>query len=369
MALSASSPAHTLSTRTSRGAGRARTARRGLVGVAVALLTAVGCTDGSSDDDERPEGTAAPVQPSGDAAGLAAVPEVAETLAPSVVTILVEGGTGSGVVYDEDGVIVTNEHVVGDAEQVIVAFADGQRIDGTVLATDPVSDLAVVEVDRDGLPAAEFRTDLPRVGETVVAIGSPLGFENSVTAGVVSGLNREIPGAAQGQPALVNLIQTDAAISPGNSGGALADVDGRIVGVNDAYIPPTAGAVSLGFAIPTSTVLDVVEQLRTTGTVRHAFIGLVPVTLSPRMAEQLGAPAEEGAVVVGVEEGGPADRAGVEPGDVIVAIDGEPVRLAEDVVAAVRKHDPGDTVELEIRRADGTSETVSVTLAERPAGR
>jgi serine protease DegQ len=147
------------------------------------------------------------------------IPSIVRKLEPSIVTVYVGQGLGSGIVYKADGVIVTNQHVVGDAKQVAIGFADGQRVPGQVLATDPVTDLAVVRVSRTGLPAARFETALPAVGELAIALGSPLGFANTATAGIISGLGRAIPAeGAQGQP-LVDLIQTDAAISPGNSGG------------------------------------------------------------------------------------------------------------------------------------------------------
>ncbi|MBG6182675.1 hypothetical protein IWX65_000608 [Arthrobacter sp. CAN_A214] len=168
------------------------------------------------------------------------------------------------------------------------AFADGQRVSGTVEATDVVSDLALVRADRTGLPAAEFETDLPRTGETAIVIGSPLGFENTVTAGIISGLHREIPGSARTSQSLVDLIQTDAPISPGNSGGAVVNGQGKIIGISEAYIPPQSGAVALGFAIPAATAVEVAEQLLEDGTAEHAFLGLVPGAITAQIAQQLG---------------------------------------------------------------------------------
>ncbi|MGY1839617.1 MULTISPECIES: S1C family serine protease [unclassified Modestobacter] len=290
-----------------------------------------------------------------------------QQLRPSVVTIFASEGLGSGVVYRSDGLIVTNAHVVAGNEQVEIAFADGQRVPGTVEAADPISDLALVRADRQGLPAASFQEDAPQVGAPAIAIGSPLGFENTVTTGIVSGLHRDIPGsAAQGRPPLVGLIQTDAAISPGNSGGALANDAGEVIGINEAHIPPSTGAVSLGFAIPAAVVVDVVEQLRRTGTVDHAFAGLAPATLTEQIADQLGLSRSAGAVVTSVTPGGPADVAGLQPGEVITEADGEPVRTAEDLVAVVRQHEPGDTLELEVLHADGGTDTVQLTLTDRP---
>lgn len=356
---------------------------RGL-GASVVLLAVVvaGCTvDGDAADSpsaSAPGGSSSAVvtpapTPGGATApgpdgtgGLAQVPQVAAELGPSVVTVQVEGGTGSGVIYREDGLILTNEHVVRGRDRVQVVFADGQQVAGKVRAVDAVTDLALLEVDRKGLPAAEFRTELPRVGSLAVVIGSPLGFENTVTAGVVSALHREIPGsAAQGQ-SLVDLIQTDAAISPGNSGGAVADADGRVIGISEAYIPPQAGAVSLGFAIPAATVVDVVEQLQADGRAQHAFAGLVPATITPELAEQLGMATTEGVLVVQTVPGGPAAAAGLRRGDVITAVDETKTPTPEDFLAVLRQHEPGDVLLVTVQRPGQDSRDVKLTVTDRP---
>jgi serine protease DegQ len=298
--------------------------------------------------------------------GAADIPRIVEDVQPSVVTIFTQGGLGSGVVYSEDGLILTNEHVVRGNTDVEVAFADGQRVAGTVRATDAVSDLALVEADRTGLPAAEFQTDLPRIGEPAIVIGSPLGFENTATAGIISGLHREIPGSAATSQSLVDLIQTDAAISPGNSGGALVNAQGQVIGISEAYIPPQAGAVALGFAIPAATAVKVAEQLREDGTADHAFIGLVPGEITPQIADELGLPDTRGVVVLSTVDGGPADEAGIRPGDVLLALEGEELTTPEGLLAALRNRSPGQTVTVEYRRGGETSEA-KVPLAERPA--
>lgn len=286
---------------------------------------------------------------------------------PSVVAILREdGGEGSGVIWSADGVIITNNHVVESLDEVIVVYADGQRDTAVVEATDPRSDLAVIRVDRADLPAATFRQDLPRVGELALAIGNPLGFEESVTAGIISGLGRSIPGSAATAPALIDLVQTDAPISPGNSGGALVGEDGQIIGVNVAYIPPGGGAVSIGFAIPAPTAVDVVEQLLATGTVEHAYMGIRPATLDLPTARAYDLPVEAGAVLLDVVDGGPAAEAGLEPGDIVVALDGEPVEAAEDLLTLLRRHRPGDDVEVVYLRQDATERSATVTLADLP---
>lgn len=319
---------------------------------AVALLLAlVACSP-------RDAGTSPAVQQSG-----SSYADLVERVSPHVVTVRTDGGVGSGVVFRSD-VVLTNEHVVGGREQVIVEYADGGRSGGTVLATDPVTDLAVVRTERKDLPVAEFREELPRPGDPVLAIGSPLGFENSVTAGIVSGLHREIPGSAAQTRSLVDLIQTDAPISPGNSGGALLDTSGRIIGINEAYIPPAAGAVSLGFAIPSATAVDIAEQLLEDGTAEHPYLGVSAGRLTDEIRERFGVRADHGVVVLGVDENGPAAAAGIRPGDVIVRLHNTDVRTVEALLGALRETDPGQQVLATIMR-DGDEQEVRVEIGAR----
>jgi S1-C subfamily serine protease len=302
-----------------------------------------------------------------DAEGMS-ITEIVDAVQPSVVTIFTESGLGSGVIYSEDGVIITNEHVIRGNRDVELAFADGRRIAGSVIAADVVSDLALVQAERGNLPAADFASELPRIGELAVVIGSPLGFESTVTAGIISGLHREIPGSASTSQSLVDLIQTDAPISPGNSGGAVVNGRGQIIGISEAYIPPAAGAVALGFAIPSATATEVAEELLEDGTADHSYVGLVPGAITPQIAEQLALEDATGVVVLSVAEGGPAEQAGIEPGDVLLAIDDEPLRSPEDLLTALRQRDPGDEISMEVQR-DGDARTVEVTLSERPTTR
>jgi S1-C subfamily serine protease len=281
-----------------------------------------------------------------------------------VVTIFTNGGLGSGVVYSADGLILTNEHVVRGYTDVEVAFADGRRVAGTVRATDAISDLALVAAKRTGLPVAKFQSELPRIGELAVVIGSPLGFENTATAGIISGLHREIPGSAASSQSLVDLIQTDAAISPGNSGGALVNGRGEVIGISEAYIPPQSGAVALGFAIPAATAVKVADQLREDGTADHAFIGLTLGEITPQIAERLGLPDTRGALALAVPDGGPAAKAGIRPGDVLMKLGGEELASPEDLLAALRARSPGQTVTVEFRRGTATQE-VKVQLDSR----
>ena len=312
------------------------------------------------------------------------VAQVAAEVGPSVVQVNVEAmattpfgseeqeGLGSGVIYREDGYVITNHHVVEGASEVSVAFADGTTEPAEVVGTDPGTEIAVVRVDRSGLPAAQFNEDedlLP--GQLAVAIGSPSGFESTVTAGVISGIGRDFPpelvaGDEDAARSLVDLIQTDAAISPGNSGGALAGRDGEIIGINVAYLPPAeTGAVNIGFAIPSDTAISIADQLIETGEVTSAYLGVSTTDLSPEDAERFDLPVQAGAIVETVEPGSGADGAGVRQGDIIVALGNDQVENTGDLLGALRDYQPGDAVELAVVR-DGDEQTLNATLGERP---
>jgi serine protease DegQ len=336
-----------------------------------ALLAAVlaGCSLGREPQARSAPApvTAAQVSSGAQAAAAGDIPGIVRKVEPSVVTIAHDQGTGSGVVWSRDGVVVTNAHVVGDARQVEVAFFDGQRAGGQVRATDPDTDLAVVDVDRDGLQPATFQQALPAVGELAVAMGSPLGFQNTITAGIISGLHREIPGSAeQGIRSLVDLIQTDAAISPGNSGGALVNGRSEVVGINVAYIPPEQGAVAIGFAIPAATAVDVVGQLLRNGRATHSYLGVQPVQVTREVAAQLGLDQARGVALLEVVDGGPAAQAGLRPGDVIVRIDAAAVDTVEDLFGELRQRRPGTQARITYLR-DGGERQTTVTLADRPS--
>lgn len=349
--------------------------------LAVALLTVALVVGGCSltEDDETATTTTTTTSETATAAeertgsdteaGFGSIPETVEAVAPSVVTIFVAGaqgeGAGSGVIWDEQGRIVTNSHVVQGAGEVEVALANGTRLEARVIGADSRTDLAVVDVDREGLPAARFAEGLPRVGELAIALGSPLGLANTVSAGIVSALHRDLPSGGT-TPALIDLIQTDAAISPGNSGGALVDAEGVVIGVNVAYIPPEARAVSIGFAIPSPVVRDVVPQLIEDGQAEHAYLGVIPIPVTEELSGSFDLAVEEGALVQSVSEGSPAARAGLRPGDVIVEVRGDSIRTVEDLYSAIRSRDPGDAVELTIVRG-GERRNVQVALARLPA--
>ena len=307
------------------------------------------------------------------------VARVASELGPSAVQINVTGvqqtpygeqegeGLGSGVIYREDGYVITNHHVVDGATEVDVAFADGTIERGEVVGSDEDTEIAVVRVDRNDLPAASFASGDPVVGQMAVAIGSPSGFESTVTSGIVSGVGREFSAeytGGQQDGALVDLIQTDAAISPGNSGGALADREGRVIGVNVAYLPPAeTGAVNLGFAIPSDTATAVADQLIETGEAVQPYLGVSLSDLTPEAATGFGTPVESGALVERTEPGGPAAGAGIGRGDVVTAAGDRPVRDTGDLLSALRDYAPGDTVALNVLR-DGEEVAVRVRLGE-----
>jgi S1-C subfamily serine protease len=308
------------------------------------------------------------------------VARVASVLSPSVVQINVSGikqtpfgtqkqeGMGSGVIYRSDGYIITNNHVVEGSRDVEVAFADGTTERGEVVGTDPATDIALVSVDRNDLPAADFASGDPIVGQTAVAVGSPSGFESTVTSGIISGTGREVPAEYTGgtqAPSLVDLIQTDAAISPGNSGGALADREGRVMGINVAYLPPAeTGAENIGFAIPSATAVSVADQLIEDGEAVHPYVGVYLSDLTQQTASKFGSPVDSGALIEEVEPGSPADDAGIHRGDIVTAAGSEEVRSSGDLLSALRDYMPGDTVELKVLR-NGEKTTLQVNLAER----
>jgi serine protease DegQ len=338
----------------------------------LATLLLAGCQgDGDSSASETVTTTAPQASPSvlPSARGSSSfdrIPIIVDRVQPTVVSVVTDAGQGSGVIYREDGFVITNQHVVGESTEVQVVLANGERLPARVRAGTERFDIAVLKLDRDGLPAATFVRALPEVGTLAIAIGSPLGFENSVTAGIISGLHRDIPAGGT-TPALVDLIQTDAAISPGNSGGALVDGRGRVVGINVAYLPPQAGAVSLGFAIPAPTAVQVADQLIATGEVDFAYLGIRPVQVTAEMNDAFDLGSDTGVLVEEVVEGSPADRAGVAARDVIVRLDDRPLETVEDLFAELREHEPGEKVTLTVLRG-GDERTLEVTLGDLPEG-
>ncbi|MBQ1047733.1 trypsin-like peptidase domain-containing protein [Micromonospora sp. C51] len=331
-----------------------------LLGSGAMLIATASCTadGGGAATAPTAASTAAPVP-----AAAADLPQIVARLQPSVVTVRVGQGIGSGVVFRDGGLILTNEHVVGDRENVEVALADGTRVPARVVAADAVTDLAVLRAERADLPPAPFHTELPAPGEPVLALGSPLGFLNSVTAGIVSGVGREIPGSAGQGNALVDLIQTDAAISPGNSGGALADYSGRVIGINDAYLPPQTGAVSIGFAIPAATALDIADDLLDDGRVTQPYLGVAVARLTPQIAQSLNAGTDRGVLVRDVDGDGPSAAAGLRPGDIVTQVADERTDTLEAFIGALRSVEPGEPVSVTYLRDGDTRQTSVVPTA------
>ncbi len=293
----------------------------------------------------------------------ASVGEIAETALPSVALVQVAGaqgdGSGSAVVYSEDGYLITNNHVVEGAQQVRVQLPDAGTVDAEVVGTDPLSDLAVLQVqDAPALTPLPFADSAPAVGDTAIAIGSPFSLESTVTQGIISatGRNLRVPG----ENVLPDVLQTDAAINPGNSGGALLNARGQLIGINTAILSESGTNSGVGFAIPVTTVAAVVPQLIEDGAVQYAYLGV-----QSQDAATLGVEPEEGAVIARIEAGTPAEQAGLQQGDVVVAIDGEVVTGSGDLTGGIRGYRPGDTVTLDVVR-DGDVRQVQVTLGTRP---
>lgn len=292
------------------------------------------------------------------------VSELAAQVSPAVafVEVAVQQGQGSGsaVIIDSDGFLLTNAHVVRGADAVRVTLADGSRHDAEVVGEDPTSDIAVLQIDATSLPALDIASDID-VGAPVLAIGSPFGLEGSVTSGIVSALDRSISDG-QGST-LTGLVQTDAAINPGNSGGALVDGEGRLVGINTAIFSTTGASAGIGFAVPAATASAIAGQLIDGGVVTYAQLGVSGSDVTPAIASAYELDVEEGALVAGVVPGSGAEEAGIEPGDVIVEVDGERVASMTQLTGVVRQHAPGDQLTLTLSR-DGQPVEVLATLGQ-----
>ena len=281
-------------------------------------------------------------------------------------------GEGSGVAYREaeDGgtYIMTNEHVVAGATSIIVTDSNGESYDGRVIGSDNESDIAVVLVDAD-IPVIEIGdSDELVVGELVVAIGSPFGFEQSVTSGVVSALHRALTdfGGAEGQYPYVDSIQTDAAINPGNSGGALLNREGELVGIPSAIYTESGSSAGVALAIPSDRAVQAADDLIGKGSVDTPFLGVLGQTVNEAFAAEEGLPVDEGAYIVEITAGTEAEKAGLQPGDVIVAVDEKRVRSMDDLILTVRQRTVGDEVTLRLWR-DGEEMTLDMTIGAKPA--
>ena len=268
---------------------------------------------------------------------------------------------GSGVIVSPAGYIITNNHVVESADEIEVALSDGKKLLAKVVGSDPETDLAILRVNAEGLPAITFGSlESLRVGDHVLAIGNPFGVGQTVTSGIVSALGR----SGLGINTFENFVQTDAAINPGNSGGALVDARGNLVGVNTAIYSRSGGSMGIGFAIPVSTAKMVMEQIIKSGAVTRGWIGVEAQEMTPALAESFKLPDLRGAVIAGVLRNGPADKGGVKPGDVLMEIEGQPVdgRSLLNVVAALQ---PGNAAKMKLKR-QGQDLELSVTVGRRP---
>jgi serine protease DegS/serine protease DegQ len=271
-------------------------------------------------------------------------------------------GLGSGVIVSANGFILTNNHVVEGADDIEVALYDGHTLPAKIVGRDPESDLAVLRIAADKLPAITFgKPEALRVGDVVLAIGDPFGVGQTVTMGIVSALGRSRLGINTYE----NFIQTDAAINPGNSGGALVDVEGNLVGINSAIYSRSGGSLGIGFAIPVSIARSIMEQIIETGAVTRGWIGVEVREVTAEQAKSLGLPAQDGTLIAGVINGSPADKAGVKPGDLLVAIDAQPVRDAQQMLETIAMLTPGHDAKLSIRRGAQTLER-GVKVARRP---
>jgi serine protease Do len=271
-------------------------------------------------------------------------------------------GQGSGFVISPDGYIVTNHHVVGDADHVRVTLSDGRKFDAKLAGSDPDTEIALIKVDATGLPTIPLGdSDQLRVGEWVLAIGSPFGLEHSVTSGIVSARGRGNVGIVD----YADFIQTDAAINPGNSGGPLLDMNGRVIGMNTAIVSRTGGSNGVGFAIPVNMIKYISDQLRNHGTIARGYLGISIQNLTPDLAKWFGLEEGHGVLVADVAKDSPAERAGLKRDDVIVEFNGQPVQEAGSFRSRVATTAPGAAIEMAIMR-DGKRETKTIDIGTLP---
>jgi serine protease DegQ len=273
-----------------------------------------------------------------------------------------ESSLGSGVIVSEQGLILTNEHVVASADEIEVALADGRKLSAKVVGSDPDTDLAVLKVDAEKLPAITFAADEKlNVGDVVLAIGNPFGVGQTVTQGIVSALGRNHLGINTYE----NFIQTDASINPGNSGGALIDASGNLIGINSAIYSRNGGSMGIGFAIPASIAKQVMEQIAVNGSVTRGWIGIEAQDITPELAESFKLKRASGSLIAGVLNGSPADVAGLKAGDILLAINDKEVLDSSGMLNIIAALKPNDKAELKIARAEKEM-IVKVAVGKRP---
>jgi len=273
-----------------------------------------------------------------------------------------ENSLGSGVIVSSQGLILTNNHVIATADSIEVALSDGRKMTATVVGTDPDTDLALIKVDANDLPAITFASsDALNVGDVVLAIGNPFGVGQTVTQGIVSALGRSHLGINIYE----NFIQTDASINPGNSGGALINTEGNLVGINSAIYSRSGGSMGIGFAIPTTLARQVMEQIAAQGNVTRGWIGIEAQDITPELAESFRLNKAQGALIAGVLKHSPADRAGLRSGDILVAIEGKPVTDSGSMLNLIAALQPNQKATLQIVR-DGNIANVAIIIGKRP---
>ncbi|MGZ8290062.1 MAG: Do family serine endopeptidase [Telluria sp.] len=273
-----------------------------------------------------------------------------------------QNSLGSGVIVSPDGYILTNNHVIEAADEIQVVLADGRKATASVIGTDPETDLAVIRIDTRDLPVMVLgHAEEARVGDVVLAIGNPFGVGQTVTMGIVSAVGRNNLNINQFE----NFIQTDAAINFGNSGGALVDTNGNLLGINTAIFSQTGGSVGIGFAIPVTTAKAVMESIIKTGQVTRGWVGIESQDITPELAESFGLGRDSGAIIAGVVRGGPADKAGIKPGDILLDVEGKKVATTADMLNLIAQLVPGQKAKMTVMRRDSEA-TVNVTVGKRP---
>jgi len=322
--------------------------------------------------DEPVTAAAAVAMPSVVNIDVSGVEEAAESDLPEEHPSVPSAASGSGVAdraAEEGGTyIITNDHVIADADEIVVTDYRGDRYEARIVGSDPETDIGVIHVDADIAPIELGDSEEIEVGQLVVVIGSPFGLELSVSSGVVSAMHRSLPDSlgAENKYPLVDVVQTDASINPGNSGGAMVDREGKLIGIPAAIFSNTGAADGVGFAVPVRTASRVADEIIETGSARHPFLGIVGQTVTPLFAEEEGLPVEEGAYVVEITPGTEAEKAELRTGDIIVSLDGERIRGMDDLILEVRRRRVGDSVTLELYR-DGELIELEMGVGVKPA--
>jgi len=270
-------------------------------------------------------------------------------------------GLGSGVIISPEGYILTNHHVIAAADEIEIALDDGRNAKAIIIGSDPETDLAVIKIDMEGLPSITFgHSDQAKVGDIVLAIGNPFGLGQTVTMGIISALGRTL-----GINTYESFIQTDAAINPGNSGGALVDIKGNLIGINTLIYSQSGGSLGIGLSIPTVVAKQIMEQIIQTGNVTRGYIGVEVQDLTKELAESFKLTGTEGALIAGVRQEGPADNAGIKPGDILIAVEGKPVTSSSDMLNLIAVLSPGQTATFMVLR-NQEEKSFKIRIDKRP---